>query len=124
MQKDAVALLTQHAWPGNVRELVNVLERAVILQPSGRLQAAHIVLIPDGSSRPTPVAPVAGADEFPPFDTMQRSYFERALERTSGKIYGEGGAAALVGMKPTTLQSRLKKLGIDPAKASTIASPE
>lgn len=117
MQKDAVALLTQHAWPGNVRELVNVLERAVILQPSGRLQAAHIVLIPDGRSRPTPVAPVAGADEFPPFDTMQRSYFERALERTSGKIYGEGGAAALVGMKPTTLQSRLKKLGIDPAKA-------
>ncbi len=112
---DVLDALARHPWPGNVRELVNVLERAVILQPSGELRVQHIVLNPGTASR-LPVAQAAGA-EFLEFDDMQRAYFERALERTSGKIYGEDGAAALVGMKPTTLQSRLKKLGIDPAAA-------
>ena len=51
----------------------------------------------------------------PDFGDMQRAYFRRVLERTRGRIYGRRGAAELVGLKPTTLQSRLKKLGIDPA---------
>ncbi len=105
--------LARHPWPGNVRELVNVLERAVILQPSGELRLQHIMLNPDRVSRPP--APNVAEATFVAFDDMQRAYFERALARTSGKIYGDDGAAALVGMKPTTLQSRLKKLGIDPA---------
>lgn len=116
LEPDALALLVAHPWPGNVRELVNVLERAVILQPSGRIAARHVVLIPDPRSSSVPSMPSAGPD-YPAFDDMQRSYFVEALQRTSGKIYGEGGAAALVGMKPTTLQSRLKKLGIEPSKA-------
>lgn len=47
------------------------------------------------------------------FDTMQRNYFHRVLRHTAGRVYGQRGAAAIVGMPPTTLQSRLKKLGID-----------
>ncbi|MGH1341875.1 MAG: sigma-54-dependent Fis family transcriptional regulator [Nannocystales bacterium] len=112
---EVLEALARHTWPGNVRELVNVLERAVILQPSGALAVQHILLNP-GSTERTPVPPPAD-DPFLAFDDMQRAYFERAIERTSGKIYGAGGAAQLVGMKPTTLQSRLKKLGIDPADA-------
>lgn len=114
--KDVLELLVRHPWPGNVRELVNVLERAVILQPAGEIRPEHIVLVP-GTVTARPSLPAATDAAFPMFDDMQRAYFERALQRTSGKIYGDDGAAALVGMKPTTLQSRLKKLGIDPAKA-------
>jgi transcriptional regulator with GAF, ATPase, and Fis domain len=55
------------------------------------------------------------ASSLPDFGDMQRAYFRRVLERTRGRIYGRRGAAELVGLKPTTLQSRLKKLGIDPA---------
>ena len=55
------------------------------------------------------------ASNLPDFGDMQRLYFRRVLERTRGRIYGRRGAAELVGLKPTTLQSRLKKLGIDPA---------
>ena len=113
MGPQALAALAEHTWPGNVRELVNVLERAVILRPAGDLGPEHIVLVPGTS--PMAVTAPSEADGFPAFDDMQRDYFRRALRRTSGKIYGDGGAAALVGMKPTTLQSRLKKLGIDPA---------
>ena len=116
LSPQALEVLVGHSWPGNVRELVNVLERAVILQPSGPLALEHIVLVP-GATHPEPVQGAVPQGAFPAFDAMQRDYFERALQRTSGKIYGRDGAAALVGMKPTTLQSRLKKLGIDPAKA-------
>ncbi len=115
LSKDAFERLCAHAWPGNVRELVNVLERAVILQPSGEIRPEHIMVAPGApAAAPTPAH---RTESLPPFDAMQREYFERALHQTGGKIYGTDGAAALVGMKPTTLQSRLKKLGLDPAKA-------
>ncbi len=116
LSSGALSKLSEHGWPGNVRELVNVLERAVILQPSGSVDAEHIVLTP-AVSEPRALAGPERSGTFVPFDEMQRDYFERALEKTAGRIYGAEGAASLVGMKPTTLQSRLKKLGIDPAKA-------
>jgi transcriptional regulator with GAF, ATPase, and Fis domain len=55
-------------------------------------------------------------DALPTFEDMQRQYFSEVLRRTGGQVYGAAGAAAIVGLKPTTLQSRLKKLGLDPAK--------
>ncbi len=115
LSKAAIVKLAGHRWPGNVRELVNVLERAVILQPAGEVEPQHVLLAPGAVDVAAVSTEVAGV--FPPFDDMQREYFERALAKTHGKIYGPQGAAALVGMKPTTLQSRLKKLGIDPAQA-------
>lgn len=110
----ARAELVAHAWPGNVRELVNVLERATILQPCGEIGAEHLVILP--SARP----PKRGSERtssFPMFEEMQRRYFTEALQRAGGRIYGDDGAATLVGIKPTTLQSRLKRLGLDPAKS-------
>lgn len=120
LSSSALQRLQRHPWPGNVRELANVLERGVILQPKGQIQASHVWLTPGievGAGEAPPVPGSERLSELLPFDDMQRAYFERALALTAGKIYGEDGAAALVGMKPTTLQSRLKKLGLDPAVA-------
>jgi len=100
----AMETLARHQWPGNIRELRNVLERATILQPSGVIEPAHLALQSAQAS-----VTVTG---FPTLAETERRYLEEALERTGGKIYGDDGAASLVGLKPSTLQSRLKKLGL------------
>ncbi len=111
LSEAAVDRLRRYAFPGNVRELVNVLERATIFEPSGAIGPDLLVL----SAAPAPATPLPPGESLPDFAHMQRDYFRRVLERTKGRIYGRRGAAELVGLKPTTLQSRLKKLGIDPA---------
>lgn len=108
----ALKKLCAHPWPGNVRELVNVLERAVIVQPAGVVGPEHILLAAAQSNATPPMTENTSAEDIVPFDDMQRIYFKRVLAQTGGKIYGVQGAASVVGMKPTTLQSRLKKLGI------------
>jgi transcriptional regulator with GAF, ATPase, and Fis domain len=110
---DAIAALMRHGWPGNVRQLVNVLERAVILRPHGELKAEHVDGLPagNGGDRHTPPV-IADAEAIVPFEEHERRYLTRVLGRTRGKIYGSDGAAALLGLPPTTLQSKLKKLGI------------
>ncbi len=104
---DALAALGTRPWPGNVRELRNTLERATILVPSGSIGADDLGLrAPD----PTPTVPAHGP--FPSLDEAQAAHIRAALLRTQGRLYGDDGAAALLGMKPTTLQSRMKKLGV------------
>jgi len=118
------AILRAYDWPGNVRELQNVIERAVILGREGREVAFDLLL----GARPERQETVAPASTPPPapappprmqdvISEEERRRRERenllaALERTNGRIYGAGGAAALLGLKPTTLQSRLRALGI------------
>lgn len=99
--------LSAHAWPGNVRELVNAVERATIVRPEGTLQERDWAL-----GRPTWEAARVG--ELCSFAENERAYFWGVLRRTAGKLHGKGGAAELVGLKPTTLQSKLKKHGIEP----------
>jgi transcriptional regulator with GAF, ATPase, and Fis domain len=102
------AALTGAAWPGNVRELLNSLERATILQPRGDLSPVHLGLV-DAPRAPTlPVASV----RLPSFEENERDYLAAVLAKSDGRLYGEGGAAALTGLKPTTLRSRLVKLGL------------
>lgn len=107
--------LAGQPWPGNVRQLVNALERATILKPNGRLDARFL------SGRPQVRVPgenVPGTEVVVwPLVEMERRHFIRVLHKTNGKIYGDDGAAALLEMKPTTLQSRLKKLGIKRASS-------
>ena len=108
--------LIAHSWPGNVRELQNVVERAVILAHDGELR---FDLRPSASSQsPSPLrgdVPVARCSELATRDDWKRQEREsimRALQQAGGKVSGRGGAAELLGMRPTTLSSRLKAMGI------------
>ncbi len=112
----AMQALQNYGWPGNVRQLVNVLERATIIVGSGIIGAEDL-----GLSRPASAAPairVANATiedvvDILPWRDAERRHLMAALQATGGKIYGNDGAAQLLDLKPTTLQSKLKKHGID-----------
>jgi transcriptional regulator with GAF, ATPase, and Fis domain len=102
--------LQAYGWPGNVRELVNVLERARILAPGPELE----VELPEGRPARTG-APRGGAAPEGPLPSLadnERAYLERLLQQTGGRVYGPGGAAEIAGVPPTTLQSRLQRLGL------------
>ncbi len=117
-----LAALEAYDWPGNVRELRNVLERAVISTPH---LGTHVTL-PSlrGRSEATVAPPVepgsaAGGDggrrrvlSEAEMRRIERENLCAAVRASGGRVYGEGGAAHLLGIKPTTLASRLKKLGI------------
>lgn len=111
-----VQQLQRYSWPGNVRELQHVLERACIVAPEGRLELD----LPDESSKNTVVAePLEDVERVLTESEMranEASNLRRALAFTNGKIYGPDGAAALIGLKPTTLISRLKAYGITDGK--------
>jgi formate hydrogenlyase transcriptional activator len=100
----ALAKLEAHDWPGNVRELVNVLETALILGDGRSLE------LPEEFAKRTSRKSVAPSE--PRFDGAVRAAIEESLRATRGKIYGSDGAAARLGLKPGTLQSKMKKLGI------------
>jgi transcriptional regulator with GAF, ATPase, and Fis domain len=117
-----VELLQSYAWPGNVRELRNVLERAQVASEPNQLR---LVLprtrAPRANNRsevtpepqPSTDAAVLRESELRQRD---RENLLAALEQSGGKIYGPAGAAAALGIKPTTLASRLKKLNLVPAR--------
>ena len=97
-------VLTRWPWPGNVRELENYIERAVILTRGSALQAPLGELRnPAGQEQPPAIGTMADAE---------RRHILRALEESRGTVGGSHGAAAMLGMKRTTLQSRMQKLGI------------
>lgn len=106
--------LVAQKWPGNVRELQNSIERAVILSQGGRFQVEFPGESPGGSSRE------AGAGESviltrEDLRALERRSILTALKQSEGRVYGVDGAAELLGMKPTTLASRISTLGIDKA---------
>lgn len=104
--------LQDYDWPGNVRQLRNAVERATILQPSGELDLALRESGDRSSNRPK-LGVATDDEDLLPLRAVERRHIERVLRHTSGRIYGKGGAADLLALKPTTLQSRLQKLGID-----------
>lgn len=106
-----VQQLQRYTWPGNVRELQHVLERACIVAPEGRLELDLPVETTKDESQSNPAPPDRVLTE-QELRVLEISNLRRALEVSDGKIYGTDGAAALVGLKPTTLVSRLKALGI------------
>ena len=129
-----LADLESRPWRGNVRELLNILERAVVSTDRGeplRLPPAdELARAPSPSGRPVSVPAVPALEGAPPIvDTAEpggvlpelemrrreRENLTRAIERCHGRIYGPEGAAALLGMKPTTLVSRVKRLNLLPA---------
>ena len=104
--------LQAHPWTGNVRELINVLERATILTPEGELDLDDVLA--ETRTQVVSAPPEAGSDPLPGggLRAIERQAILRALAASGGKLYGAGGAAERLGLKPTTLQSRMKKLGI------------
>ena len=104
---DAMTALTRYAWPGNVRELENAIERAVILT------RGNVLRVPVAEfRRHTAKAPAAGT-----LEKTEREAILRALQDARWVVGGPEGAAARLGLKRTTLQSRMQKLGIDRARA-------
>ncbi|HTH46698.1 MAG TPA: sigma 54-interacting transcriptional regulator [Candidatus Limnocylindria bacterium] len=108
-----MAQLSAHDWPGNIRELQNAVERAVILSSGGPLRFELTTAASEASAAmPTPVAPAPALLTRDDLKRQERETIAAALKQTDGKIFGAGGAAELLGMKPTTLASRLKALGL------------
>jgi formate hydrogenlyase transcriptional activator len=111
----ALNQLAAYDWPGNVRELQNVIERTIILWREGPLNfdfdltasratqspGAHV----DTAAKPTLLTRAE-------LKRQERETIAAALKQTGGKVFGRGGAAELLGMKPTTLTSRISALGL------------
>ncbi|MDR3636807.1 MAG: sigma 54-interacting transcriptional regulator, partial [Isosphaeraceae bacterium] len=107
--------LQRYHWPGNVRELQHVIERAVITADGARL-AIELPDGPDGTPGKPSTAPVPATGDRVLTDAevrrLEADNIRAALRRSVGKVSGPGGAAELLGMKPTTLASRIKTLGL------------
>jgi formate hydrogenlyase transcriptional activator len=102
--RETMAVLCAGQWPGNVKELENFIERAVLLTPGSTLTAPLAEL---QSADSEPDAPLD-----PNLEAVERRHILRVLKETKGVIGGPRGAAAKLGLKRTTLNSKLKKLGI------------
>jgi transcriptional regulator with GAF, ATPase, and Fis domain len=110
LDKRTVELFRSYPWPGNIRELQNVVERSVIVSSDGEfcVDAAWLSRDSRRASLPQQPAP-AGADE----DTSrERQIIEDALMGSRGRVSGQSGAAARLGVPPSTLDYRIKKLRI------------
>ena len=112
------AWLEEQPWRGNVRELINALERATILSPGPELDlldagpaqgvvATRQVTLPSSK---------LDANTFPTLKEMERHHIRRAMEISEGKLYGPGGSAEILGLNPSTLRSRMQKLGLGSVK--------
>jgi PAS domain S-box-containing protein len=104
--------LLRYPWPGNIRELRNVIERAMILTQGPALQVELPILstatIPAPANSMATPAPSNGLK----LDEIERSHILAVLHKTGWRVSGKNGAAVILGLKPTTLESRMAKLGI------------
>jgi transcriptional regulator with GAF, ATPase, and Fis domain len=97
---ESLAALGRHSWPGNIRELRNAVERAIITATGPQLTI------------PVPPASKAALSHSSRLEDVEREHIRRVLEHTGWRVRGPGGAAATLGLKPTTLETRLHKLGL------------
>ena len=107
---EVMSSLVRYHWPGNIRELQNVIERAVILSPGPGLQVPVEEL--DKRSSAPQTSPESGTSIRSLLADTERRQILHALERTNWIVAGPNGAAAQLGIKRSTLQSRMQKLGI------------
>ncbi len=108
-------MLEKHQWPGNIRELRNVIERAVILTKGARLRLDLAM----GGAANAGAEPEAMSDDAPAFFTeeefreMERQNLIAALRVSGWRVWGPDGAAAILGIKPSTLTYRMNAFGIE-----------
>jgi transcriptional regulator with GAF, ATPase, and Fis domain len=97
---ETMADLSRYSWPGNIRELRNVVERAMILASGPRLSIA------------LPITSAAAVECSSKLADVQKAHIRKVLESVGWRIRGSGGAADRLGMRPTTLETRMAKLGL------------
>jgi formate hydrogenlyase transcriptional activator len=100
VSKESLAALQQYSWPGNVRELRNVVERAMIVATGPRLT----ILVPQSSN--------AAARRSTKLVDVEKEHIRGVLDGAGWRIRGPGGAAERLGLKPTTLETRMARLGL------------
>jgi PAS domain S-box-containing protein len=113
LRNSDIERLQAYSWPGNIRELQNVIERALITSTGADL---NLDLPEESKTAAAPVVQPLAADGFlteTQMRDLERNNMHAALKAANGKLFGKGGAAQLLGVKPTTLASRLKRLDIE-----------
>ena len=98
--------LKAYHWPGNVRELENIIERAMVINQGATLQIGD--WLPQGATN-------TQSKDIPTLRQLQRDHILKVMNLTNWRVRGAGGAAEKLGLKPTTLEARMKKLGIQRA---------
>jgi len=114
--------LAAHSWPGNIRELQNTIERAVITSRDGQLRFDALASFDSGRPEQNGIdrqeAKASRVLSDSQMRERERENFELALEQAGGRISGKGGVAELLGLKPSTVTSRLQRLGLKPTTRS------
>ena len=103
----AMEQLMKYQWPGNIRELQHVIERSALLSSFTSIEE---FLLPRPSTNENNSASNAGLQSM---EDAEKNHIINALKKSNNRIYGAGGAAELLKLPPTTLASKMKKLGID-----------
>ena len=106
--RESAARLLTYNWPGNIRELQNVIEHSAILSDGGELHIPPVLLSSRVIAGPTSASPLNGLVE-----DAERRLIEQALEESSGRVFGPSGAAGRLGVPSSTLESKIKRLGIN-----------
>jgi formate hydrogenlyase transcriptional activator len=113
---ETMQALIRYHWPGNIRELQNVIERAVLISKSPILNVSLAELKPEPNCVPSPSSVSARSAPQENLQDMvewtERNQILRALEETNGVVSGPNGAAARLGVKRSTLQHKMRRLGI------------
>lgn len=109
LSADTMKRLTAYDWPGNVRELENVIERELILGKGKTLSFQNVIRHPAADYLPEDAI---ADDDFPDLDDAVTRHIKKAMALSLGKINGPGGAAELLKIRPNTLRSKMKKMGI------------
>lgn len=99
----ALNILKSYHWPGNVRELENIIERAVIITRGAELELGEWFLLNENETK---------GGHIPTLKELEKDHINKVLQLTSWRVSGKGGAAEKLGLKATTLEARMKKLGL------------
>mgnify|MGYP006285820725 FL=1 len=114
LTREQLGLLERHDWPGNIRELKNVIERAAISSKGKRVRTD--LALPETAELPPGTASTSDGTDFvteAEFRLMEKSNITAALRAADWRVWGEDGAADLLGLNPSTLKYRMKQLGIE-----------
>ena len=108
VSEDTMKLFMEYNWPGNVRELQNIIEHGLVISrgDSFEIPRAYFGQVLDQKRKPELIS----------LEEFEKRYILEVLQQTKGAIYGPKGAAVILGLKPSTLQSRMKKLGVERPK--------